>query len=71
LLCEEQVGAFDDILEIWLAIRVDQVRYIGNVDGFWSTTTGHKEIGLDSEVEVVSEISSIRNDFSGLAVSIK
>lgn len=69
MLGKEQVGAFDDILEIWLAVRIDQVRYIRDVDGFWSTTTWHKEIGLDSEMEVVSEIRSIGNDLASCPIS--
>lgn len=70
LLGKEQVGALDDILEIWFTVRVDQVRYVRDVDGFWSTTTWYKEIGLDSEMEVVSEICSIGDDFSSYMVSV-
>ena len=65
MLGEEQVGAFDDVLEVWLALGVDKVRDVRNVDCLGSTTTGHKEICLDSEMEVVSEISSIGNDLAG------
>jgi len=64
LLGKEQVGALDDVLEIWLALSINQVRNIRNIDGLGSTTTGHKEIRLDSEMEVVSEISSIGNDLA-------
>jgi len=65
LLGKEQVGALDDVLEVWLALWVDQVVDVRDVDGLGSTTTGNKEIGLDSEMEVVSEISSVGNDFAG------
>jgi len=33
LLSEEKVCALDDELEVWLAIRVDESRRIGDVDG--------------------------------------
>jgi len=65
LLGEEQVGAFNNVLEVWLALGVDKVRNVRDVDCLGSSTTGHKEIGLDSEMEVVSEISSIGNDLAG------
>lgn len=65
MLGEEQVRTFDDVLEVWLALGVDEVCNVRDIDCLGSTTTGHKEIGLDSEVEVVSEISSIGNDFAG------
>jgi len=65
LLGEEQVGAFNDVLEVWLALGVDKVCDVRNVDCLGSTTTGYKEICLDSEMEVVSEISSVGNDLAG------
>lgn len=64
LLRKEEVGTFDDVLEVWLAITVDQVGNVGDVDSFWSTTTWDKQVGLDSEVEVVSEICTVWNDLS-------
>lgn len=64
LLGEEQVGAFDDVLEMGLAVGVDELGNVGNVDGFGTTTTGNKEVGLDAEVEVVSEFSTIGDDFT-------
>ena len=65
MLGKEQVGALDNVLEVWLALGVDKVRDVRDVDRFGSATTGYKEIGLDSEMEVVSEISSIGNDLAG------
>jgi len=65
LLGEEQVGPFDDVLEVWLALGIDKVGNVRDVDCLGSTTTGHKEVGLDSEMEVVSEISSVGNDLAG------
>jgi hypothetical protein len=65
LLGKEQIGTLDDVLEVGLALRVDKVRDVRDVDGLGSSTTGYKEVGLDSEMEVVSEISSIRNDLAG------
>ena len=65
MLGKEQVGALNDVLEVWLALGVDKVRNVRDVDCLGSSTAGHKEIGLDSEMEVVSEISSIGNDLSG------
>lgn len=64
LLGKEQIGALDDVLEVWLALWVDKVVDVRDVDGLGSTTTGNKEIGLDSEMEVVSEISSVRDDLA-------
>lgn len=64
MLGKEQVGALDDVLEVWLALWVDKVVDIRDVDGLGSATTGYKEIGLDSEMEVVSEISSVRDDLA-------
>lgn len=66
MLGKEQIGALDDVLEIWLAFWVDKVVDIRDVDGLGSATTGNKEIGLDSEMEVVSEISSVRDDLASL-----
>jgi hypothetical protein len=65
LLGKEQVGALDNVLEVWLALGVDKVRDVRDIDCLGSSTTGYKEIGLDSEMEVVSEISSIGNDLAG------
>ena len=65
MLGEEQVGAFNNVFEVWLALGVDKVRDVRNVDCLGSTTTGYKEICLDSEMEVVSEISSVGNDLAG------
>jgi hypothetical protein len=65
LLGKEQVGALDNVLEVWLALGVDKVRDVRDIDCLGSPTTGYKEIGLDSEMEVVSEISSIGNDLAG------
>ena len=65
MLGEEQVGPFDDVLEVWLALGVDKVRDVRNVDCLGSTTAGYEEVGLDSEMEVVSEIGSIGNDLAG------
>jgi len=66
LLGKEQVGAFDDVLEVWLALSVDKIRDVRDVDCLGSTTTGYEEICLDSEMEVVSEVSSVGNDLAGL-----
>jgi hypothetical protein len=65
LLGKEQVGALDDVLEVWLALGIDKVRDVRDVDRFGSSTTWYEEICLDSEMEVVSEISSIGNDLAG------
>lgn len=65
MLGEEQVGAFNDVLEVRLALGIDEVRDVRDVNCLGSTTTGHKEISLDPEMEVVSEISSIGNDLAG------
>jgi hypothetical protein len=65
LLGKEQVGALDNVLEVWLALGIDKVWNVRDVDCLGSTTTWYKEIGLDSEMEVVSEISSIGNDLPG------
>lgn len=47
-----------------LAIRVDQLVDVGDVDGLGSSTARNEQVGLDSEVEVVSEVGSIGNDLS-------
>ena len=36
MLCEEQVRAFDDVLEVGLALRIHQSRNVGDVDSFRS-----------------------------------
>lgn len=66
---KEEVGTLDDVLEVGLAITVDQVGDVGNVDSFWSTTTWDKQVGLDSEVEVVSEICTVGDDLSSYTMS--
>ena len=38
LLSEEKVCALDDELEVWLAIRVDESRRIGDVDGLGASS---------------------------------
>jgi len=65
LLGKEQVGALDNVLEVWLALSVDEVRDVRDIDCLGSTTAGYEEVGLDSEMEVVSEIGSIGNDLAG------
>jgi len=64
LLSEEQVGAFDDVLEVRLALGVKETGDVGDVDGFEATTAGYKEVGLVPEVSGVAEIGAVRNDFA-------
>jgi hypothetical protein len=42
LLRDEQVCAFDNILEVALALFVVQTVDIGDVDGFGATSAGYK-----------------------------
>jgi len=62
LLGEEQVGALDDVLEVRLALGVEEAGDVGDVDSLGTTTAGNEEVGLVAEVSSVAEIRAIGND---------
>lgn len=70
MLGEEQVGTLDNVLKVRLAFRVDELVDVGNVDCFRSTTAGNEKIGLDAEVEGISERSTVRDNLASCGSSI-
>ena len=50
LLCQEQIGPFDNVLEMRLALVIDERRDIGDIDGF------------GSELFVQLELLALRDD---------
>lgn len=70
LLGEKQVGTLDNVLEVRLALRVDELVDIGNVDGFGSTTAGNEKVGLDAEVEGISERGTVGDNLAGYRSSV-
>jgi hypothetical protein len=80
LLSQEQVGSFDNILEVGLALRVDELADVGDVDGFgtveivssnhafkWKpipSTARDEDVGLEAQVGAIPEVNAIRNQFS-------
>lgn len=64
LLCQEQVGAFNDVFEMRFAVSVDKSCHIRDIDSLGSTTTGHEEVRFEPEMRAIPEISAIENDFS-------
>ena len=65
MLSEEQVGTLDDVLEVGLALGVEEAGDVGDVDGFGTTTAGDEEVGLVTEVSSIAEVGAIRNDLAG------
>lgn len=70
MLGEKQVGTLDNVLEVRLALRVDELVDIGNVDGFGSTTAGNEKVGLDAEVEGISERGTVGDNLAGYRSSV-
>ena len=64
LLCEEQVGALDDILEVRLALRVDERRDVGDVNGLGASTARDEEIGFEPEMSGVPEVGAVDDNLS-------
>lgn len=64
LLGEEEVGTLDNVLEVGLALGIDETRDIRDVDGFGTTTTGDKEVALDAEVEAVTELGAVGDNLA-------
>jgi hypothetical protein len=65
LLREEEVRAFDDVLEVGLALGVDERGDVGDVDGLGTATAGNEDVGLEAEVGTVTEVSSVDDEFAG------
>ena len=64
LLRKEQVGALDDVFKVGLAVAVDQVGDVADVDRLGATAAGHKQVGLDAEVEAVAELGPVRDNLA-------
>ncbi len=64
LLCEEQIRAFNDVLEVRLSVRIDERRHVRNINSFRASTTWHKQVGLEPQVRSIPEISSVEHNFA-------
>lgn len=70
MLGEEQVGTLDNVLEMRLALRVDELIDVGDVDRFRPTTARNEKVGLDAEVEGISERSTVGDNLASCRLSI-
>ena len=64
LLCQEEIGALDDVLEVGFSVRVDERSHVGDVDSLGATTTGHKQVSLEPQMSSVSEVGAIEDDLA-------
>ena len=65
LLGDEQVGSLDNVLEVALALGVEKLVDVGQVDSLGSTSTRHEHVGLETEVGGVPKGQAIGNDLAG------
>jgi hypothetical protein len=64
LLCQEQIGAFNDVFEMRFAVSVDKSRHIRDVDSLGSTSTRYEKVRLEPEMRAIPEISAVEDDFA-------
>ena len=64
LLREEEVRAFDDVLEVRLALGIDERGDVGDVDGLGTAAAGNEDVRLEAEVGTVAEIGSVDNELA-------
>jgi hypothetical protein len=70
LLREEEVGTLNYVLEVGLAIGIEKVRNVGDVDSFGTASARDEEVGLDTEVEGVTEVGPVGDDLAGRKLHI-
>ena len=64
LLREEEVGAFDNVLEVRLAVGVNERGDVRDVDGLGATTAGDEDVGLEAEVGTIPEVGSVNDELA-------
>lgn len=55
---------FDDVLDLRLALVIEQLGDVADVDSLRSTAAGYQDVGLVPEVRGVAESSTFGNDLS-------
>lgn len=64
LLREEQVRSLDNILEVRLAVRVDESSDVRDVDSLRTASAGNEDVRLEAQVGAVTEVGSINDDLT-------
>jgi len=64
LLRQEEVGTLHNVLEVGLALGIDERSHVGDVDRFRSATARHKQISLEAQMSTISEIGAIEDNLA-------